>query len=169
MIIDASAFNRVFGDSASFAGKVLVESVNNQRRRLVWAESEKLKAELRKYGKARNWLSVALNSGSAYQSCKTCVQEKTQALDDCPALTSDDPHVIALAQITRCRVLCAKDSDLITDFGSPILINNPRGHVYPVEGNLSRNAATSMLDQWTRHCRGAGCQDRPVTQCSHNP
>ena len=168
MIIDASAFNRVFGDSASFAGKVLIENVNNQRRRLVWAESEKLNEELRKYEKARDWVSNALNSGRAHQACKKCVEERTRALDKCQALTSDDPHVIALAQISECRILCSRDNALISDFRSGSLINNPRGHVYPIDRPTTRNRATSQLISWTVYCGGHACQTKPVP-CLHNP
>lgn len=45
-------------------------------------------------------------------------------------LTSDDPHVIALARVSGARLLCSRDQALHTDFLSKSLIDKPRGKVY---------------------------------------
>lgn len=43
---------------------------------------------------------------------------------------SDDQHVVALAVISRARLLCSHDVDLHCDFTDPGLISRPRGKVY---------------------------------------
>ena len=46
------------------------------------------------------------------------------------ACRSDDPHIVALAQVSGARLLCSDDGDLCTDFKNPALLSNPRGAVY---------------------------------------
>ena len=58
---------------------------------------------------------------------------------------SDDPHVIALAVISNCRLLCTNDQLLEQDFTDPRLLARPRGNIY-------KNA--SHRDLIRRHCRG---------------
>ena len=43
---------------------------------------------------------------------------------------SDDPHIIALAIISRARLLFSNDSDLHKDFRDKNLVDDPRGSVY---------------------------------------
>jgi hypothetical protein len=45
-------------------------------------------------------------------------------------ISSDDPHVLALARISGARILCSRDKALHGDFGNPGIINKPRGKVY---------------------------------------
>ena len=45
-------------------------------------------------------------------------------------ISSDDPHVLALARISGARILCSRDKALHSDFGNPRIINRPRGKVY---------------------------------------
>ena len=70
------------------------------------------------------------------------VDAKTRAV--APQCVSDDPHVIALAQVSGARLLCSLDHALHRDFTNPQLINAPRGHVY-------QNATHEPLIR--RHCR----------------
>lgn len=53
---------------------------------------------------------------------------------------SDDPHIIALARVSKVRLLCSHDRDLHTDFTNQHLLSNPRGKVYQTRrhGNLLR-------------------------------
>ena len=44
-------------------------------------------------------------------------------------LRSDDPHVIALARVSLCRLLFSRDQDLHADFCNPTILR-PRGRVY---------------------------------------
>ena len=56
------------------------------------------------------------------------------------AVKSDDPHIIALAQVSGARLLYSNDKSLQQDFKNKDLINNPRGKVYitnECRGNFS--------------------------------
>ena len=166
LMIDANAVSYVFGDNPTPAGEVFRGSVNNQRRKLVLGG--KLENELNQIGRFLAWLSNAVTSGYVYRTCALCTNELTAELENAQVCTSDDPHVIALAQISRCRVLCTDDADLKDDFRQGNLIDNPRGHLYPLDSNDTLNAMTSLLVRWTRRCTGNACQVRPVAQCPHD-
>ena len=44
--------------------------------------------------------------------------------------TSNDTHVIALALVSKARLLCSADHGLHADFKNPRIISNPRGRIY---------------------------------------
>lgn len=54
---------------------------------------------------------------------------------------SDDPHVIALAQVSGARMLFTNDQQLTKDFKKKRLIDAPRGSVYSTQrgGELKRS------------------------------
>ena len=68
----------------------------------------------------------------------------TNVLSNARVCVSDDPHVIALAQISNCRLLCTNDDLLQKDFTNPHLLAKPRGNIYknPNHRNLIK-----------KHCR----------------
>ena len=166
-MIDANTLGVVFGDNPTIGGAFLRGCVDNQRRRLVLGG--KLATELNRMEEFLRWLSGALNSGEAYAPCEACVDEQTRLMQRNGSCTSNDTHVIALAQISRCRILCTRDNDLIADFKSKQLINNPRGRIYSIDNNLTQSAANSTLNQWTRRCRGDACHNKLSPPCSHRP
>ena len=129
----------------------------------------KLATELNRMGKFLQWVSGALNSGEAYAPCVECVETQTLLLQRNQSCTSNDTHVIGLAQISRCRILSTRDNALISDFKSKQLIDNPRGRIYSVDNNLTQNAANSTLNQWTRQCQGDACHNTLSPHCPHKP
>ena len=68
----------------------------------------------------------------------------TDLLKEARACRSDDPHIIALAQVSNCRLLFTNDRLLQTDFTNPHLVARPRGNIY-------KNS--SHRDLIRRHCR----------------
>ena len=54
----------------------------------------------------------------------------SETLKDANACRSDDPHVIALAIVSNCRLLCTNDELLEQDFTDRRLLAKPRGNVY---------------------------------------
>ena len=50
-------------------------------------------------------------------------------------ITSDDPHVLALARVSGARLLYTKDNALIRDFKDKKFIDQPRGKVYTRKTN----------------------------------
>ena len=58
------------------------------------------------------------------------VDAREDVLRNVTEFQSNDHHIIALAQISGARLLCANDGDLRQDFGNMNLIKKPRGRVY---------------------------------------
>lgn len=61
---------------------------------------------------------------------------------------SDDPHIIALAQISGARLLYSKDLALRADFRNTDILNQPRGKIVPTNGTF---AETKSWLQVNRH------------------
>lgn len=59
---------------------------------------------------------------------------------------SDDPHIIALARVGHCRLLCTEDRKLIEDFGNPKLLSRPRGRIYTPKQHRT------LIDSACRSC-----------------
>ena len=80
------------------------------------------------------------------------VGTRTDELDQSGSLESDDPHVIALAQLSGARLLYSNDAALQRDFRSPQLINSPRGRVYSTdpERNPTKRFTTAHRDLLNR-------------------
>lgn len=68
-------------------------------------------------GKARLWPDAEIDALQA-------------ALTVSGSLKSDDPHIIALAQVSGARLLCSRDKALHQDFLAKELVDQPRGKVY---------------------------------------
>ena len=77
------------------------------------------------------------------------VDTRTEELREDQRLKSDDPHVIALAQVSGARLLYTNDEDLQKDFRNTNLVNNPSGKVYSTE---AENTRTRNSELRTRNC-----------------
>lgn len=89
-----------------------------------------LRREYEKITKARRIVVALDRAGKARTVPDREVQDRTEELQTSGALASDDPHIIALAQVSGSRLLHSFDVDLHRDFTNPDLINQPRGKVY---------------------------------------
>lgn len=76
-------------------------------------------------------------------------------LSESSKLTSDDPHVIALAIESGARLLYSHDHKLQDDFRDSALINAPRGKVYSTEVNRDLTPGHLRLMREARRCIGA--------------
>ena len=82
-------------------------------------------------GNFAKWLSTALRFGRARVIADDMVKVREQELHRQGTHRSDDPHVLALAQISGARgLLFTNDRDLQGDFGNHRIINSPRGLIY---------------------------------------
>lgn len=70
------------------------------------------------------------NAGLVKQINDSKVDNQTQIVKKKGGYKSDDPHIIALAQISGARLLYSNDEKLQEDFKNKSLIDNPRGKVY---------------------------------------
>ena len=137
-IVDANVAGEVFGENKPPAGKEFYNWLNTGRGQLV--VGGKLLVELNKTT-ARDWMRQAILSGRTRQEDASQIVERTAELHDNRRCKSDDPHVIALAQISGARLLYSNDVDLQSDFKSKILVDDPRGKVYStrMHGDFKRS------------------------------
>jgi hypothetical protein len=86
---------------------------------------------------------VLLLAGKLYQYDDKEVDRAEAIIIAQRKLKSDDPHVIALAQVSWCRLLFSRDQNLHHDFSNREILS-PRGRIYQDKSHehLLRNART---------------------------
>ncbi len=132
-IIDTNAVSEVFGSNLPPAGERFFDWLNKGSGRLV--VGGKLLDELEKSSTDfRRWGQEAQLAGKMRIVNKSGVDARTEQLQSEGAITSDDPHVIALAQVSGARLLYTNDRRLQEDFKNKRLIDDPRGRVYSTSG-----------------------------------
>lgn len=127
-ILDANAASAVFGSDRGGAAEKFFEWINSGSGSLV--VGGELRRELGKIAACREWLRDATLAGRARNVDDRRVDELASELKRHEVCVSDDPHVIALAQVSGARLLYTNDSKLQKDFRNHRLIKKPRGHVY---------------------------------------
>lgn len=131
-IIDASVAHEVFGDNRPEAGEEFFKWLLKGKGRLV--VGSKLLDELKKT-KYNRWTRQAiLYTRLLRQLPGEEVKAKTKELEKRKrkrkdTYKSNDPHVIALAQVSGARLLYVNDRDLEADFKNRQLID-PEGKLY---------------------------------------
>ncbi len=137
-ILDASVVHKVFGNDRPEAGKKFFEWFTAGNGRLVGG-GEQLR-ELDQNHAFREWRGQAQRAGRFTRFDDHEIDDRTRMLEETASCQSNDPHVIALAQVSGARFLYSDDGDLHRDFGNRALIDNPQGAVY----------STSQSDKFTR-------------------
>lgn len=127
-IIDANVSSEVFGRNQSEAGREFLRRINSESLRLV--VGGKLLSELAEVGGAREWMQQAIQSARIRVEEEDVVTSRAEELHKNHECRSDDPHIIALAQISGARLLYSNDRKLQDDFTDSLLIHSPRGKVY---------------------------------------
>jgi hypothetical protein len=69
-------------------------------------------------------------SGRARREDDALVDSEAKRVAASKLCSSDDEHLIALALVSKVRLLCSLDKPLARDFGNKALIDKPRGKVY---------------------------------------
>ena len=128
-ILDANVASEVFGSCPQSSGEKFFQWLNEGTGRLV--AGGKLLEELAGSSEGfREWASVAVGAGKLRIVNKDEVDTRTGHIQSQDTCKSDDPHVIALAQVSGARLLYSNDRDLQGDFTNKQLIDTPRGKVY---------------------------------------
>ena len=128
-IVDANVASEVFGSSPSPAGDRFFDWIERGSERLV--VGGKLLEELETGSPGfREWARQAELSGTMRVFDESEVGERTEQIGREGIHTSDDPHVLALAQLSGARLLYSNDRGLRRDFKDTRLINNPAGLIY---------------------------------------
>jgi len=129
-ILDANAIHELFQPSKFEAGREFIEWINSGKGILITGGKayQEFRVGLSKEG--RNWAQQARLSGKLQVINKEKVDKKTERIKASASYKSDDPHILALAQISGARLLYSNDPKLQKDFKDKALIDNPRGKVY---------------------------------------
>ena len=135
-ILDANVAHEVFGADPTEAGVKFFEWINSRKGHLV--AGGKLLEELNRTS-AREWARQALNAGLIKNVPETHVDARMAELRNEGAIRSDDPHVLALAQISGTRLLYSNDRALQQDFSNRRLIHNPPGKIYSTDDRNNPN------------------------------
>ena len=129
-IVDTGVAAEVFGVDRPEAGLKFFDWINGGSGRLVLGGE--LREELNRTP-AREWAQQALNAGLIRNVNDSDVKTRTEQLRNEGSCKSNDPHVIALAQLSGARLLYANDDKLKNDFKNRKLIDNPGGKVYTTQ------------------------------------
>lgn len=128
MIVDANVASEVFGENDSPAVREFYNWLNAGRGQLV--VGGKLLEELEATRHFRAWARAATLAGRMTTLDADAVDERTGEIEREARHLSNDPHVLAVAQIGRARLLFTNDELLQKDFQDRALISNPRGRIY---------------------------------------
>ena len=128
-IIDANVVGEVFGDERPEAGEEFFRWINTGQGVLV--VGGKLFLELtRASAKFNRWAQAALLTGRMIRQDANEVNARERQISSDRQHASNDPHVLALAQVSGARLLYTNDQDLQQDFKDRRLVNQPRGKIY---------------------------------------
>ena len=151
-IVDTNVVSEVFGANLPPAGEKFFDWLNKGSGRLV--VGGKLLEELKKSSADfRHWGKEAQLAGRMKIVDKSEVDARTEQIQNEGTIRSDDPHVIALAQVSRARLLYSNDGNLQQDFKDKSLINDPRGKVYSTSGGGSFQRSHDRLLKDKNLCR----------------
>lgn len=127
-IVDANVAGEVFGEGVSPAGRTFFNWLNGRHGRLV--VGGKLLQELQESQSFRAWASAATLAGRMTTLSADEVEARTRQIENEATHSSNDAHVLAVAQLGRARLLFTNDQHLEQDFRNKSLIDKPRGSVY---------------------------------------
>ena len=144
-ILDANVVAEVFNPDRAPAGEGFFNWINRGNGRVVIGG--KLHKELVERSPGfREWARTAEAAGRLRFANESEVNARTEKIERAGAAKSDDPHVLALAQVSGARLLYTNDKDLQRDFTSKRLIDNPRGKVYStLESNDFSSSCRRLL------------------------
>lgn len=95
------------------------------------------------YPAAKDRLLEYDRGGRAKRFADEEVEDEARRLESAGVVRSNDAHVLALARVSRARLLYSGDVALIADFKDRKIIREPRGKIYSGaknEGLLTRDA-----------------------------
>jgi hypothetical protein len=131
LIVDVNVAARVLLTSNDKQYDALHRSIFGARRpNPVLAYGGQLTIEFRKNVALGRILGALDRAGRAKAAPTDEVNAQTEYVKASGVAKSDDPHILALAQVAGARVLCSEDKDLRTDFKNKALVDGPRGKLY---------------------------------------
>lgn len=128
LIIDANCASAALSEPTHADFAPLMRALTEGRAKLV--VGGRLRAEYARLPPVLRVFRTLNQAGRAVSVPDSAVDAEETLVTDTFELKSDDPHILALARVTRSRLLCSRDQALHADFTNPTIINKPRGSVY---------------------------------------
>ena len=154
-ILDANAVDDVLHGSPETAGYAFRQWLFERGKLVLGGKlSEELNAT-----KFHELLQQLQQAGRVVQISASEIEQVAAKLLAGEQLQSDDPHVVALAQVSGARLLCSNDGKLHRDFKNKKLVDGPRGKIYRTKGpqpkspRLEARATHTKLLQNRNLCR----------------
>ena len=145
-ILDANVLGDVFGKGRRATGKQFFDWLEGSRARLV--VGGKLYDELVRTEAFETWVATAIKDGRVRYFARDEVEKEMASMPEDQPCKSDDQHIIALARVSKARVLYSDDGNLCDDFRNPVLVPKPRGRLYPSgESPNARRHRRELLNQ----------------------
>lgn len=151
-IVDANVAGEVFGGRPTPAGRAFFDWLNSGRGRLV--VGGELLRELEGSRDFTAWAKVATLAGRMTTLGREEVEARTRQIEHGAEHASNDPHVLAVAQVGGARLLFTNDERLEQDFKNRSLIDGPRGRVYHTRDIHARNDNKQVSRTHTRLLSG---------------
>ncbi len=133
-IVDANSMSEVVRETHE-ATQILVKFLRQGRGTLHMGG--KLREELEVSPRHKRWIGAGIARGWIKNIDNGEVERRTHDMKANRTLRSDDPHIIALAQVGGARLLVSRDVALGKDFKDREFLDNPRGKLLPFEAKTS--------------------------------
>ena len=132
LILDTNRYG-LFLDPTNEDMKPVRNWVDEKNGKIAYSPVGKMKDELEKYPKMRRQFEQYSRAGKLKNFLVEAVEQRKESL---PSLRSDDPDIIALAQVSRVRLLVSNDENLHADFKTIV-----KGKIYQTSAHkrLLRN------------------------------
>ena len=109
--------------------------------------------ELDAHGHFQQWRVIAIQTGKIRIVPRERVDARMRELRDAGSCTSNDEHVISVAQLSGARLLYSNDIALHDDFKNKNLVDQPRGKVYTTRKSTAFGRVHRRLLGDDRLCR----------------
>lgn len=126
VIVDAHFINEVISTNCC-QGLLPIRRAMMEKRIILVYGGTKLKRE---YAPIISRIASLDRAGIAKLVPDRKVDDETTVLVGDSRLSSDDPHIIALARVSGARLLCSQDQNLHCDFKNLDLVPRPKGNIY---------------------------------------
>ena len=148
VIIDACVAIRVFVEKNDPDYGLILEKMREKKLQMVYGGE--LRREYLTLTKVTRMVRLLDQAGIAKLIPDKDVDAKNEQVQKQGLCKSNDTHVIALALVSRARLLCSADQDLHVDFKNHFIISKPRGRIY-------QNAShTNLLKRKCTVCKKIG-------------
>lgn len=128
-IIDINTAIELLGERVPEPARRFLDAIEGKRQKLV-VGGTKYSEELDRNSEIKKFIKMCLSKGYARQVRNRDVDELSAAITQQNSCTSDDEHIIALAQISGARLLYSNDKRLGEDFKNRTLVQGTKGRIY---------------------------------------